>query len=144
MMHAVLAGLDQSKAVMPRVDMKEVGAKRLLHVVAEPEAEHVDIERHHRVDVFNRQHGVSKAERTGAETGNRTAGVERGIVDLGAVKCLETIARWIAKRNQAANASAIRERLRLGCYIDFGLFEPGRERVQRCRIGDLPAEEARA
>src|SRR5712692_11490840 len=118
MMHAVLAGLDQSKAVMPRVDMKEVGAKRLLHVVAEPEAEHVDVERHHRVDVFDRQHGVSKAERTGAEAGNRTAGAERRIVDLGAVKCLETIARRIVKRNQAANASAICEHLRLGCYID--------------------------
>src|SRR6202022_4539787 len=125
MMHAVAAGLDQSEAVMPRVDVKEVGAKRLLHVVAEPEAEHADVERHHRVDIFDRQHGVSKAERTGAETGNRTAGAERRIVDLGAIKRLETIASRIAKRNQAANAPDIGERLRFGCYIDLGLFEPG-------------------
>src|SRR5450755_3104686 len=88
MMHAVLAGLDQSEAVMPRVDVKEVGAKRPLHVVGKRKAEQVDIERHHRVDVLDRQHRVAEAERTGAEAGNRTAGTERGVVDLGAVKCL--------------------------------------------------------
>src|SRR5450432_4773724 len=74
MMHAVLAGLDQSEAVMPRVDVKEVGAKRPLHVVGKRKAEQVDIERHHRVDVLDRQHRVAEAERTGTETGNRTAG----------------------------------------------------------------------
>src|SRR6476620_5547392 len=107
MMHAIAAGLDQSEAVVPRVDVKEVGAKRLLHVVAEPEAEHVDVERRHRVDVLNRQNGVAQAERAGAKTGNRTAGTERCVVDLRAVKCLETIAGGIAKRNQAANASGV-------------------------------------
>src|SRR5258708_37287911 len=110
MMHAVLAGLDQSEAVMPRVDVKEVGAKRLLDVVAEPEAEHVDIERHHRVEVFDRQHGVAEAERTGAETGNRTAGTKRRVVDLGAGKLLQSIARGIAERNQPSNPSPICQR----------------------------------
>src|SRR5229473_8316306 len=98
MMHAVVAGLDQSEAVMPRVDVKEVGAKRSLHVVGKRKAEQVDIERHHRVDVFDRQHRVAEAERTGAEAGNRTAGTERCVVDLGAVKYLQTIAGRIAKR----------------------------------------------
>src|SRR5882757_2015950 len=100
MMHAVAAGLDQSETVMPRIDVEEIGAKRLLHVVAELKAEYVDIERHHRIDVFHRQHRVSKAERAGAKTGNRTARTERRVVDLGAVKCLEAIARGIAKRDQ--------------------------------------------
>src|ERR1700760_170806 len=72
MMHAVAAGLDQSEAVMPRIDVEEIRAKRFLHVVAERKAEHVDIERHHRIDIFNRQHGMSKSERAGAKTGNRT------------------------------------------------------------------------
>src|SRR5260370_6964991 len=76
MMHAVAAGLDQSEAVMPRVDVKEVGAKRLLHVVAEPKAEQVDVERHHRVDVLDRQHGVAQSKRAGAETGHPTAGAD--------------------------------------------------------------------
>src|SRR3954470_1006051 len=69
-MHAVAAGLDQSETVMPRIDVEEKSAKRLLHVVAERKAEHVDIERHHRVDVFNREHSVAEPERAGAKTGN--------------------------------------------------------------------------
>ena len=64
-------------------------------------------------------------------------------VDLSAVKCFETIACRIAKRNQAANAPGVCERLRFGCNVDLGLFEPDRERLQRRRVGDLPAEEAR-
>src|SRR5580704_7190153 len=97
MMHAVFAGLDQSQAVMARVDMKEVGAKRPFDVVAEPEAEQVDIERHHCVDVLDREHGMADTERAGAETGNRTAGAEWRVVDLGAVKCFEPIAGRILK-----------------------------------------------
>src|SRR5258705_6224672 len=73
MMHAVTAGLDQSEAVMPRVDVKEIGAKRLLQVVGEAEAEQVDVERHHRVDIFNRQHGMSEGQPSRAGTRNRTA-----------------------------------------------------------------------
>src|SRR5436305_7728015 len=86
MMHAVASGLDQSETVMPRIDVEEIGAKRLLHVVAESKAEHVDIERHHRVDIFHRQYGVAEPERPGAKTGNRAARKERRIVDRGAVK----------------------------------------------------------
>src|SRR3979490_2242322 len=124
MMHAVAAGLDQSEGVMPRVDVKEVGAKRLLHVVGKPEAEQVDVERHHRVDVFDRQHGVAKTERAGSETGNRTARTERRVVDFRAVKYLQTIAGRIAKRNQAANAPVVAERLRLGGNTNPALFPP--------------------
>src|ERR1700731_2469417 len=99
MMHAVLAGLDQGKRVMPRVDVKEVGAKRLLNVVGEGEAEHVDVERHHRINVLYCQHGVTKAERSGAETGDRTARSKRCLVDTGAVKRLQAIAGGIVERN---------------------------------------------
>ena len=144
MMHAVLAGLDQRQRVMPRVDVKEIGAKRFQDIVGKPEAEHVDIERHHRIDIFDRQHGMAEPERTGAETGNRTAGEERRVVDLGAIKCLQPIAGGIAKRDQAADAPGIRQRLRLGDDVDPVLLQPRRERVQRRRIRDLPAEEALA
>src|SRR4030088_261923 len=130
MVHAVAAGLDQSEAVMPRVDVEEVGAKRLLHVIAEPEAEQVDIERHHRVDVLDREHGVSQAERAGAESGDRTSRTERRLVDLRAIERLEAVARRGVKRKQAANTPWSRERLRLGDILDLGLFEPGRECVQ--------------
>ena len=129
---------------MARVDVKEVGAKRLLHVVAEAEAEHIDIERHHRVDMLDRQHGVAEAERAGAEAGNRTARDKRRLVDLGPVKCLEAVAGRIAKRNQAANAPVIGERLRFGDDVDLCLFQPCCQRRQRGGIRDLPAEETRA
>ena len=42
--HAVVAGLDQRQAVMPGVDVEEIGAERLFDVVGQSEAEHVDIE----------------------------------------------------------------------------------------------------
>ena len=42
------------------------------------------------------------------------------------------------------DAPRVGQRLRLGGHLDAGLFQPGRERVQRRGIGDLPAEEARA
>src|SRR5438874_3578156 len=142
MMHAVATGFDQGEAVMPRIDVKEVGAKRLLHVIAETEPEQVDIERHHRVDVFHRQHRVPEPERTGAETGDRTAGFERHIVGLRTVKRCEAIAAGIAERNQGANPSCVGQRLRFGCHLDLGLFKPGRERLQRRRIGNFPAEKA--
>ena len=105
-------------------------------------AQHVDIERHHRVDVFHRQHGVAKPERAGAKTGNRTAGKERRIVDLGAVKGFEAIARGIAKRNQPLTRLSSASVRGLGRDLDLVPFQPGRERIQRRRIGDLPAEEA--
>src|SRR5258708_35475587 len=101
MMHTVLAGLDQGEAVMPCVDVEEIGAERLFDVVGKPEAEHVDIERHHGGDDFDGEHGVAEAEWTGTETRNRTAGPERCVVDLGAVKRLEPVAGGVAARNQA-------------------------------------------
>src|SRR3954470_13365003 len=143
-MHAIAAGLDQSETVMTRIDVEEIGAKRLLHVVAQLKAEQVDIERHHRVDVFHRQHGVSKPERAGAKTGNRTARKERRLVDLGTVKCLETIARGIAKRNQPLYAPVVGERAGLGGDLESGGFEPSRKRVERRSVCDLPSEEALA
>ena len=58
---------------MPRIDVEEVGPKWLLDVVAKTEAEHVDVERHHGIDVLDRQHGVAEAERAGAKARDRTA-----------------------------------------------------------------------
>ena len=87
---------------------------------------------------------MAEAERAGAEAGDRAAGAERRVGDLGAIKCLEPIAGGIPERNQAANAPVIGERLRLGDNLDLGSFQPGRQSVQRRRIGNLPAEEALA
>src|SRR2546423_12119106 len=104
MMHAALAGLDHRKAVVPRIDMEEVGPERFCDVVAEPEAQQIDIERHHRIDVLHRQHGMPEAERAGAETGDVAAGPKWRGVDLGAPKCFEPVALGIAAWNQPAHA----------------------------------------
>jgi hypothetical protein len=87
---------------------------------------------------------MPEPERAGAKTGNRAARKERRLVDLGAVKCLETIARGIAKRNQPLDAPVVGERAGLGRNLDVGRFELGRKRVQRRRVGDLSSEEALA
>ena len=84
---------------------------------------------------------MAKAERTGAETGDRTAGAEGRVVDRGAIKRFQAVAGRIAERNQAAHAPVICKRLRLGRDFDLRQFQPGRERVQRIRIGHFPAEK---
>jgi len=66
---------------------------------------------------------VAEAERAGAETGNRAAGAERRLVDLGRVKGLQTIAGGIAKRNQPADAPGVGQRLRLGRDMNLMLFQ---------------------
>src|ERR1700692_2180449 len=103
---------------MPGVDVKEVGAERLFDVVAEPEAEHVDIERHHRVDVLDRQHGMADAERTGTEAGNRTSRAERRIGDLGAVKCLKPIAGGAGRGSSAAPSASSQPKKRAPSGIE--------------------------
>src|SRR5258705_3663361 len=107
MMHAVPAGLDQRQAVMPRVDMKEIGAKRLFDVVGEPEAQHVDIERHYGVDVLDRQYGMPEPERTGAETRDRSPRHKGRVVDLGAVQGLQPAAGGMPRPNQTLGTASV-------------------------------------
>ena len=124
--------------------MEKIGAERFFDVVGKPEAEPVDIECHHRVDVLDRQHGMSDAERAGAETRDRAPRTEWRVVDLGAVECLEPVAAGIAKRDQAGDAPCVRQRPWLGRDGDPGRFQPACELIEAGGVGDFPAEEARA
>ena len=45
------AGVDEGDRVMARIGVEEIGVEPPHHVVGEPEAEHVAIERHGLVDV---------------------------------------------------------------------------------------------
>ena len=87
---------------------------------------------------------MAEAERPGSESGDRTSGLERRLVDLGAVKRLQPIAGRVSKRNQRANPPGVCKRPWLGGDRDARALQPGGERVQRRSVGDLPAEEARA
>src|ERR1700719_4885568 len=104
---------------MARVDVEEIGAERLLDIVGETEAKQVDIERHHLINAFNRQHDMAKPKRSGAEAGNRAARRKWRVVDFGAIKSLTAVAGGIVERNQRANAPCIRERLRLDDELHF-------------------------
>src|SRR6185369_4388204 len=86
---------------------------------------------------------MPEPERTGAESRDRSSRRKRRVVDLGAVKRLQPVAGWIVKRNQAADAPGIGQRLWLGGDRHAGFFQPRRQRIQRRAVGDLPAEEAR-
>ena len=87
---------------------------------------------------------MSEPERAGAETGDRSARHERRVVDLGAVKRLQPVAGRIVERNQAADAPRIGQRLRFGRDSDAGCSSRAASASSAARVGDLPAEEARA
>ena len=48
------------------------------------------------------------------------------------------------KRNEAADAPGVGQRLRFGGDGHAGFFQPRGQRIQRRTVGNLPAEEARA
>ena len=69
-MDRVLAGLDESKAVMPWIEMKEARDEGMRVIIGQPEAERIAIERHEPVDRLRSvdiEHDVAEAQRTGAK-----------------------------------------------------------------------------
>ena len=69
-------------------------------------------------------------------------GTERLVGDLRAVERLQPIAGRIGERDQPAHEALVSERRRLALHRHAGAFQPRRERIERCRIRDLPAEVA--
>ena len=110
MMRGVAAGLDERDRMVARIGVEEIGVERPRHVVGEPEAEHVAIERDHVVDAFDVQHRVAHAERAGAEAGDVAAGLERLARGLGAVEDLQPVADRIVERDQVGDAALVGER----------------------------------
>ena len=137
-------GLDESEAVVARVEMKEIGFERPHEIIAEPEAQHVGIERQHRVDPLRGEHGVPHAERTGAKAGNRASGPEWVGGNFGAVKGLETVADRIGKHDQIGDAALIRQRARAARHSHAVGFQMRRQRIERSSICNFPAVERRA
>ena len=109
-MDAVLAGSDEGKAVVARIDMKEIGIERPQDVVAELETKDIRIERRHVVEPLNGEYRVSHAERTGAETGDGAARLEGLQTGLGPVERFEPVSDRVAKDNQVLDAAFVGER----------------------------------
>ena len=142
-MNAVLAGIDEGEAVMPRIDVEEIGLERFQDVVGRLEVEDLGIERHHVVEPLRGEHGMAHAERPGAEAGNGTAGLERIARNFGAMERFEPVADRIGKNDQILDAAFFGERTRTACDLDAVFLQTRGKRVERRGIGDFPAVERR-
>ena len=87
--------------------MKEIGIERPQDVVAELETKDIRIERRHVVEPLNREYRVSHAERTGAETGDRAARLERLQSGLGPVERFKPVSDRVAEDNQVLDAAFV-------------------------------------
>ena len=139
----VLPDLDEGDAVVARIDVEEVGRERLGEIVAQLEAEDVDIERNDVVDLLAVEHGVTHAERAGAESGDRAAGLERIAGGLGAVHHLEAVAGRIVEHDQVLDVPLVGERPRAARDLHAVVRQMRGVGVERRGVGDLPAVEAR-
>ena len=75
-MHRVLAGLDESEAMMARVEMQEAGYEWMRIIVGQTETQRVAIERGHpldRVRAVDVHHHVAESQWAGAESRDRAA-----------------------------------------------------------------------
>src|ERR1700722_1912747 len=93
-MDSVLAALDERERVMAWIDVHKVGRERIGVVIRGAEAEHILIERQqllHRSFAINVERRVTDAERAGAESGDRSAGLEWLARYFGAMKELNTV-----------------------------------------------------
>src|ERR1700745_2308239 len=76
MMDAAVAGLDESKAVMARIDVQETRLERWMIIGGQSEAEKVAVKRQQLVDRLNPldvEDDMTEAERTSAEARHRAA-----------------------------------------------------------------------
>src|ERR1700747_1753322 len=133
------AGLYKGEAVVTRIDMKEIGFKRLQDVVAKLETQNVTVERDHVVNALNIEYRVSHSKRTGTETGDRSPRFERIARDLRAVKHFDAIASRIMKQNQIHHAPLVSERARPTRDLDTVVFEARSQPIERVRVSPLPA-----
>ena len=114
------------------------------NVIGRLEVEDLGIERQYLVEPFRREHGVAHAERAGAVAGDRAAGLERIGRGLGAMERFEPVADRIGEHDQVLDPALIRQRPRAARDFHAVLFQMRRERIERRRVGNLPAVERRA
>ena len=87
---------------------------------------------------------MAHAERAGAEAGDRAAGLERIGRGLGAVEDFEPVADRVGEHDQVLDPALVGERARAARDLHAVVFQMRRERIERRRVGDLPAVERRA
>jgi hypothetical protein len=135
---------DESDAVMARIDVEEIGRKRPQPIIAELEAEHVLVKRHHIGDALEMHHHVPHAQRTGAKAGNVAAGLERIAGGFRAVKNLQPVAGGIVEHDQIRHVSLVGECTGPARDLGAGGLDAGRDGVERGTVRHLPAEKGDA
>ena len=141
---AVDAGLDRGEAVMAAVEMKEERLERALRVVAEAEAEQVDVKGQHRVERSDGENDVTEPKRSGAKAAERAAGDEGGGRCGGAVEEFEAIACGIMRDDQLGDTALLGLERRTWDDRMAGVGQPRRQPRQGRAIGDFPAHRADA
>ena len=87
---------------------------------------------------------MAEAERAGAKAGNRAAGLERLGGGFGAVKDFQPVAERIVEHDQILDVPLVGQRAGAVRDFDPAVVQMRGERIERRRIGDLPAEKADA
>ena len=82
------------------------------------------------------------ALRPGAEASYMSCRTERFIGDLTTVKRLDTVTGRVAEGNHFSGATLVRQGRGFPPHRGAGLFQPRRQRIERRRVRDLPAEKS--
>jgi hypothetical protein len=127
--------------MMASVDVHEIQRHRRPHEVSDPEAQQVPIECKGRVDFGHNHHGMSHALRPSTETPYMPCRAEWFIGDLTTVERLHTVAGRIVEGNHVSGATLVRHVGDFPPHRDAGIFQPRRQRIERRRVRNLPAEK---
>ena len=87
------------------------------------------------------QHGMSHALRPSTETPYMPCRAEWFIGDLTTVERLHTVTSRIAEGNHLSGATLVCHSGDFPPHRDAGLFQPRRQRIERRRVRNLPAEK---
>ena len=85
---------------------------------------------------------MTHAERPGAETRDRAAGLERLTRALSAVEDFEPVAQRIGEDDEILDAAFVRKRARAAGDLDPGLLQSCCKIIQRGGVGDFPPKES--
>jgi hypothetical protein len=83
---------------------------------------------------------MAHPERAGTEARDVASGAEWFASRALIVERLQPIARRVSEGDQPVHLPLIRQRRRLAANRYAGVVQPCRERIERCRVRDLPAE----
>src|SRR5690606_4427657 len=95
------------ETVVTLVHMEEVERIRLQAVVRDAETEQVPVEPEQAIDVLGMKNGMTHSHRPGLETGDRTARLERLLINMRPAEELDVVTVWIGEADQPAHVTLV-------------------------------------